>query len=637
MSKFWTAIYLLVFSLGAHAQLKLPIVVLQVEDLLAQPVSRAEAQSYQKQERLFSVTKPGSRQKLSFYMRPNAEALIAALAQRHFSLRFASSLGAPMLKAFLEKVPMSGGTAWDKYQNRLLTDKELKKGLWDLKEVEPNLKLVLFLTTQEKAINADQQEQQITFSLPSIKFYETYMEAKRRANASESDWLLSQQVLGRIYLAFSEASNLSEARDRLKDEPLESGRHGSLVMEGRWDKKEPRWQFSADFKTINTCAEFDNNTDKVIRSLPKSECIAISKTDVRYVSDDSNLTSTCQLFEAESGATIENAPAQKCLDAFPKNKKTYWRGNTQNNCAYFTNDLYYVAAAPASKCDDEHLLINPNNHQPTVVPHRDGMEKLTLQQIFASPPPDSKNIFRLWAPYDADSKVGFTLGGCQIPDEGNHAAKDIPRCHPDTLYSWGIQAKLDYLKAAMGNGRWKNTFRTLYASRSAVATDGYGPIPVRFKIRSDAKWKKVPDGPHFTCDNVKDPENTIYYYTWTGGYGVGLDYAICSPQVLASWSYATPEHYDEIVKDFLYLTNPSVPDSKREMYVHGDGDYITTWSVDFDGHDFSKATLKSSLVGMQRMINAKSGDIYYNPNIRSSEKNRESHFSTDHPIWFNEH
>ena len=135
-------------------------------------------------------------------------------------------------------------------------------------------------------------------------------------------------------------------------------------------------------------------------------------------------------------------------------------------------------------------------------------------------------------------------------------------------------------------------------------------------------------------------------YTWGGhsklnfieqAYGSDnswlVEFDFSNFQVVESWSYGTPEHYDEIVRDIQrissgaralgYLAAEPAGSGINRVYNAGIGE--------FGQQD--EATLKRNLLSMVHMILNHQGHIYFNHGVC---KNRKAHFETERPTYFNQ-
>ncbi len=183
------------------------------------------------------------------------------------------------------------------------------------------------------------------------------------------------------------------------------------------------------------------------------------------------------------------------------------------------------------------------------------------------------------------------------------------RCVLDTVYRWGSAEKLQRLQASLpDNAKWTGGFNNnhgTYTLASAIGSYGYGLIPIRIKLK---------------------PGVTV---------GVIFDHFLNNKADVESWSFGTPEHYDEIVRDYrrfksggFWIGYPATytliksPTGKAQLF----------FPKPLDGKEFSERALKLSLLEMIRTILQGRGRIYFS---EGACRNRESAFQTAYPTFIN--
>lgn len=247
-----------------------------------------------------------------------------------------------------------------------------------------------------------------------------------------------------------------------------------------------------------------------------------------------------------------------------------------------------------------------------------------------------------------DAAVGFSKWkDCGVPADEYHLTKNLngilaQGCRPDTLYSWGGFDKLKWFADNLKDGaEWPDKLpRPLFTTESAAATFGYGPIPMRIKVKPNVVFKRVTtDGDN--CDAVVSTgqgtaaefANTIFQRVTVRSDVSFVDFIICSPKVIASWSYATREHYDEIVRDYKWMSTQNYKDWEGYSKENGQDDFIGSTldnGSDLYSTDFSKEALDVHMAMLRLLANADEGHI-------SAEKggSKVDHFATRWPIYFN--
>lgn len=198
------------------------------------------------------------------------------------------------------------------------------------------------------------------------------------------------------------------------------------------------------------------------------------------------------------------------------------------------------------------------------------------------------------------------------------------RCSPDVLYSWGSSQKLAAMKLfSPDDGEWTGPMNiapkpqadtgVLYLSLSAVGTYFYGKIPVRIKLK--------PRAPVRIWNEMKGRMGEVISYPWSSGTS---DFYIADGSVVESWSYATPEFYDEIVRDAIRVMSgkPGIAYTKEPQ---GKGADRLFKDNGWDGYKSTEEILKNNLLEMIRMILQRQGGIHY---AKGSCRNRTDAYAT---------
>lgn len=197
-------------------------------------------------------------------------------------------------------------------------------------------------------------------------------------------------------------------------------------------------------------------------------------------------------------------------------------------------------------------------------------------------------------------------------------------CTPDVLYSWGPRVKVDTIAGAAPDGElWSGpmnpTRSSLFSTPGAIATFMYGEIPIRLKLRPETT----------IVVNSNRYANPISNDQWGAG-GTG-DFCVNRAEVVESWSFATPEHYDEIVRDALRVASgkPGV------TYIEpptGEGLSRLSSFRGWDSHDSSARALTSALFRMVQSILREEGRIYF---AKGTCRSRAEHFRPRKPSYLN--
>lgn len=235
--------------------------------------------------------------------------------------------------------------------------------------------------------------------------------------------------------------------------------------------------------------------------------------------------------------------------------------------------------------------------------------------------------------------------GCMDADRDLHpvASKDgqlLEECLPDTLYTWGPAQKLESLRkeAPPSSSRWSDSFeKAVFTHINPSATFGYGEMTFRIKLKPGTRFLRMS---YAGCDKLTHAQlkDTVIVNFWSSGYGEGgvvhwksgVDYILCGPGPIQSWSYGTKEHYDEIVRSLLWLKNGR-QDSDWLPYTrqNGKGELFDSGA---DRLDWSRARLFANLARMRRIIEEKRGSISFAPGV---SPDTAGHYTTGKPVYWN--
>lgn len=245
-----------------------------------------------------------------------------------------------------------------------------------------------------------------------------------------------------------------------------------------------------------------------------------------------------------------------------------------------------------------------------------------------------------------DERVGFPWKKCEVKSDRFHLTKNSDGyldkdCIPDVLYSWGNFQKLSWFQSNLKNNQtWPRTFeKSVYTTTSPAATFGYGPVPLRFKIKPRVKYKVLHEDKIYTCDQFVKNDladeseflDTVFMRVVIRSELSFVDYIICSPQVIDSWSFGTIKNYDEIIKDYKWIQSKNY--YNYETYVKRNGqDYFFDANIDLKYTDFSSEYLFQNLKMLRWIAESGLGGIYYS---KSSAQTPSSHYNIQNPIYFN--
>ena len=246
-----------------------------------------------------------------------------------------------------------------------------------------------------------------------------------------------------------------------------------------------------------------------------------------------------------------------------------------------------------------------------------------------------------------DGKVGFAWKSCEEKATSYNLTKNqdgviTPECSPDTLYSWGSFEKINWYRQNLKPGKnWSGTLeRSLFTVSMPASTFGYGAIPMRFKLKKNTRIKLLKNPSVNTCEGYLNDgsltqaelKNTIIArYDDSIGNDLSLfEYIVCSSDVIESWSYSTPEHFDEILKDNQWKTTQNYYFWEGYFKKNGVDQYIDA-DIGDPGVDFSVESFTNRMTALKRFIRSGYGEVI----SRNPSLTRATHFQTAHPIYFN--
>ena len=259
------------------------------------------------------------------------------------------------------------------------------------------------------------------------------------------------------------------------------------------------------------------------------------------------------------------------------------------------------------------------------------LQLFDLKDTLPEPKPENGNDFFKWRSCldsDFDNHPIGTLNQSELPSE----------CSPDVLYSWGNHYKLEMLQREAGpnNQGWNRPFsKEIYTHINPVATSGYGDMAFRFKLKPNLRYFLYTEDNLDTDDNSlceqfsrAEQGRTIVVRTWRAGNSSGVDYLLCSPQAIESWSTNTKNHYDEIINAYQWTqSHPTdwIPYlSLRHQPV--------LFGPQVDGVVWTPDLLLGKLQSIQAKASSGQGLIVYGPGVPVDEAR---HFKTQHPSYWN--
>jgi hypothetical protein len=652
--KNFLVLLLLTLSFSSYAQVK--HLVLDIDGFLIQGIPLKNVNSLSDKERVLK-TNEGGRDRY-YYPAPYAAEVLRSLhSLPHVVIHFVTAThNRSWLQSVLNKIYVNRAKGItlenfieaDQISSFQGSEDLTADGKIDLRKISSDLKNVFYFTSKKDQLVIGQESQEILTG-QSYYVFETYALAQAELMRigdnvnlpkSDDDWYLERYRFPKINAAVRQAlkkksSFITELRQALSDKNRDKVSLGIKQIRDNWKEIGPR--FSLNSGRINGCAEYNNIEDFLLRALNLNDCLKDLPTEFRLITT-TDAVKGCGHYSTEHNQLVKEVAMSTCVDKL--NFATYWDGRNRTSCFYYTNNYLKVAPALASKCDNLHVMLNPFNEKLELVEEVENFDNLSLDEIFNRFKPTLQEVFQLWAPYDNDSKMGFSIQGCRVPAYGHHTIKEgayglIDDCKPDTLYSWGPVGKKDNLEQWMGSsGSWVKSIRPLFMVRSPVGSFGYGIVPIRIKLKSNLNWERT-DESHLHCDSVSEAkkQNTVFYRPYkVRSDAYLLDYTVCAPGPIASWSYAHKQHYDEIVKEYSWIKIK--PETEFELYISG-ANALSHFYSGVDGYNFSEGSLVNYLRNMLNMIDRKEGKIHWNPSVPNSQRTLNEHFKTSVPMYYN--
>lgn len=589
-----------VFSMPAESRPSNKL-VLPLENLLIQGIPAFLVKDTPKED-LIVITHNG--RNYNFAIRANIRDFLAKAIVKGYKFDIYSQLPLESVNAALLEIKISGKSFKDLVENikskEDMNDGKFNFTIWQGQKSPP------FLVTSSGALPGNQNDFPLAVDLgPTYYNYDSFasVEANRKAGdsnfpANEELWYAERFKIGQLYLLLEESENIAtdqfaNIRDRFFQENRKHlSRIGIEKILGEF--KELRAQYK--------------------------------------ISDDKNSVSGCTLISWRHNKIIGLTKMSDCMDS--DKPIAYWTDRKKKQCSYFTKELAIIKDK-ASGCDQDHIYFLKDEKVWIVYQESNDISSLTDENLAAylsGPKPNENNVFLLWQKQFKKKTEVLNLQSCRDRGYQTNKLKPgtdelFPGCEPDVLYSWGPQVKIEDFKKVMGIGPWAKFLpRTIFTTRSPIATFGYGPVSMRIKLISNVKFK---NSGYYLCKGTAEELTTVFFRK-DDSYA---DWVICSPNVIHSWSYSLKPHYDEMIKDYQQR---KVKPIEADYYGSNQYQQQNIFTHNLDGHNFSEMTLVHYLKGILKQIETNQNGIFYNPDIPENQKNIQNHFMTTVPTYFNE-
>lgn len=242
---------------------------------------------------------------------------------------------------------------------------------------------------------------------------------------------------------------------------------------------------------------------------------------------------------------------------------------------------------------------------------------------------------------------GYGLKICERPEKEGHTVPFdenglfVEACAPDTLYSWlSLEHVLFLAKEARENKSLLKLSAPLFTWRTPIGTFGYAAphgVSIRIKLRDAVAFNYLPNG--VGCDDPKQINSVNVVYV----FGIYSEYVICGPDVIASWSFGTREHFEEMLSERNWVESHRVGEYdqfvkvkysqwqnelKQSGYEIDLSKLFFNFAIDVgrnESVDWTKVGLDKKLSNTQMLLDAGTGDIFYGQGV---EHNRRKHFQT---------
>lgn len=238
--------------------------------------------------------------------------------------------------------------------------------------------------------------------------------------------------------------------------------------------------------------------------------------------------------------------------------------------------------------------------------------------------------------FNCQSKPWKALSKTVVSEGHKYLAEE---CKPEFLYSWGPKEKLETMKKAMpDNTSWNGSpnphgedakKQSLFLALTPASTYGYGDISIKIKVKRGTPFPTAYSHVQMQGHDKEDD-----------GVRVRLDdfqdFNLNESAYIESWSYGTPQIYDELVRDLL-----NAKEKKRaQRYQTPSGEtndfsqkgLNVFFDQDADEFDFSEKALKQKMLALIKMILNNEGRVHFQS---GTCRNQENHHKAKKPTYFN--
>lgn len=447
-------------SFASEAQIK--HVVLDLENVLIQQIPYQNYKSFKEKSQLIQARIDGNY--LSYYVHLGGKELLNRLVERKdLTVHVASDKTLRQTQTILDVIDDKFRGKLEAAKGKILTAENKKRDQVDLELISDNINEVVFITHDPKKLLTNLFKKQTGRALdlgPAFYKYESWEDSQVGAKAagekksdffpkSYESWRFESYklpILANVLKRSPVAITIEAFKDAIKRDVEKQIKFGSAILKG--DKTAVSWTTS--FGKLNGCESYDLIDEKILETLPVSKCMAFLPNTVEWQKELLKDTIKACVVKSEDGKSSASLPVADCIT---DKVKSYWTGKEQRTCSYYTDKLELISAAPEKNCDEQHLIEDPKTKQRIIFKAFDGMDKLSVKDLFERFA--RKSTFRAIL---RDDRKGASLRyhlnqGCaaainKITDEGktleSEALKKAIIPVTDVRFATGVQDTLFY-------------------------------------------------------------------------------------------------------------------------------------------------------------------------------------------------
>jgi hypothetical protein len=371
-----------VWTSEALAQIK--HLVLDLENTLIQQIPKRNFQVFTQKSQMFSASRG------YYYIHWQGKEWINELLKREdIILSITSDQDLSNTQAILDAIDSKLRAKISDGLGVILTLEDKVNGVHNLRKITSDLANVIYISHYPEKVKVDQKIRVLDLG-PSFYKYESWPAADgAKAQVADSEkfhfpndegsWKIDSYkipLLARVFKKRLFTSDVTVLKKELLMDVDRSIPLSQAYLEGKTSL--PLWTYGPD-KSLIGCETVDVISEKSTKN-PIEECLSVLPITIEWkIHPNGDKVNSCQVKDS-SGSLSKELPVNVCLS---DSLKKFWEGQTQTNCAYYTEDLIFIADAPQGDCDKRHVLKNPKTRKNQVVTFYVGMENATLEEIFS--------------------------------------------------------------------------------------------------------------------------------------------------------------------------------------------------------------------------------------------------------------